>query len=199
VTAFSRRAAVAWVFAAGAIGALGACGVGAPARPSAEPAAPAAGTPAPPSRQPPAPTAASEPSPDVAPSPDQRSDSAGEAPVAWLVLGAERHAGEIGGYVFGRSSSSAPWLPATALDAVTVPAGATAAVELDARATVAAWRAQYSAAGDTTGDALTTLGEGTGPAVRLPLPPPGEWVVSVVVTYGDGLGDGAYYWRLVVE
>jgi hypothetical protein len=122
-----------------------------------------------------------------------------DVPVAFLVVDGERHPGEIGGYVFGRETSSAPWLPATAVEQVTIPAGADIRVELDDRATIAEWRARYAAADDRTGDALTSLGEATSPTVEFDAPPTGAWVASVVITYGGGLGDGAYYWHLVVE
>lgn len=187
------------VWAAGivALGVMAACGSAPPLTtmsPAATPgltAIPAAptppiGTPA---------TRTSEPS-AAAGATDRQPD---EVPVAWLIAEGDRDPGAIGGYVFGTSSSSAPWLPATALRRVTVAAGTTLAVELDDRATIASWGARYAAAADPTGDRLTGLGEATGPPIEFAAPPTGDWVVSVVITYGGGRGDGAYYWHLVVR
>jgi hypothetical protein len=122
-----------------------------------------------------------------------------DAPVAVLVVGGKRHPGEVGGFTFGTYSQSAPWLPATALDTVEVPAGSTLGVELDDRATIAGWTARLATAADLTADAVTGIGEGAGPTASFAAPPVGDWVVSLTVTYGEGLGSGAYYWHVMVE
>ena len=183
-----------WAVGIVALGVVAACGAGPPIQPSAPPTTAAtadASAPAGPA----GPTAAVSAQP-AAPATDRPPD---EAPVAWLIADGDRFPGAIGGYVFGTSSSSAPWLPATALSPVTVAAGTTLAVELDDRATIASWGARYAAASDTTGDRLRGLGEAPGPPIEFAAPPAGTWVVSVVITYGGGLGDGAYYWHLVVQ
>lgn len=143
----------------------------------------------------PLPSAASPESPPVWPASSQPPD----VPIAFLVVDGERYPGEIGGYTFGRITSSAPWLPAFALDQVTLPAGAPLRVELDDQATIATWVARYAAAGDTAAFVITGLGDGTSPAAEFPAPPPGDHVLSVVVTYGGGVGNGAYYWHVVVD
>ena len=122
-----------------------------------------------------------------------------DAPLATLVIGAQRHPGEVGGFTFGRFSNSAPWLPATALDTVRVRAGTELRVELDERATMQDWAARIATAADVTADAVTGLASGVGPAAAFTAPRSGDWVVSVTITYGEGLGSGAYYWHLIIE
>lgn len=131
--------------------------------------------------------------------PPPRPAAASDAPLAILVKGAQRHAGEVGGFTFGRFSESAPWLPATALDTVQVRAGTELRVELDNRATIEDWAARVATAADVTADAVTGLASGVGPAAAFAAPGRGDWVVSVTITYGQGLGSGAYYWHLIVE
>jgi len=122
-----------------------------------------------------------------------------DAPLATLVIGAQRYPGEVGGFTFGRFSESAPWLPATALDTVQVRAGTELRVELDDRATMKDWTARVAIAADVTADAVSGLASGIGPAAAFIAPRSGDWVVSVTITYGQGLGSGAYYWHLIVE
>jgi hypothetical protein len=122
-----------------------------------------------------------------------------DAPLAFLVVDANRYPGEVGGFTFGRYSQSAPWLPAKALDSITVPAGAQLRVELDDRATIDGWMARVATAADVTADSVAGLAEGGGALVAFGAPAPGDWVVSVTITYGEGLGSGAYFWHLIVE
>jgi hypothetical protein len=121
-----------------------------------------------------------------------------DAPAAVLVVNGERFAGTVGGYSFRTYSQSAPWLPATALKPVGLAANAGLVVKLDASATVESWGAAVATAADSSGDSLSTLGEGTGPA-RFTGPAAGDWVISVLITYAGGLGSGAYFWHLVVS
>jgi hypothetical protein len=121
------------------------------------------------------------------------------APLAFLVIGTDRHPGEVGGFTFGRYSESAPWLPATALDSVNVASGAQLRVELDERGTIDGWAARIATAADVTADAVAGLAEGGGPAAAFDAPADGDWVVSVTITYGGGLGSGAYFWHLIAE
>lgn len=122
-----------------------------------------------------------------------------DAPLAFLVVGADRQLGKVGGFTFGRYSQSAPWLPATALEPIKVPAAAELRVELDDRARIDGWVVRIATAEDVTADAVTGLAEGRGPAAAFRAPTPGDWVVSVTITYGDSLGSGAYFWHLIVE
>jgi hypothetical protein len=122
-----------------------------------------------------------------------------DAPVAVLVVGAERYPGVVGGFTFGRYSQSAPWLPAPALHTVEVRAGAELRVELDDRATVDDWVARVATVADRTADNITGLAQGIGPVIAFAAPASGNWVVSVTITYGGGLGSGAYYWHLMVD
>ena len=122
-----------------------------------------------------------------------------DAPGATLVVGGQRHPGEVGGFTFGRFSESAPWLPATALDAVQVTSETELRVELDERAMMEDWTARIATAADVTADAVEGLASGAGPVAAFAVPGPGDWVVSVTITYGEGLGSGAYYWHLKVD
>ena len=121
------------------------------------------------------------------------------APLAFLVIGTDRHTGKVGGFTFGRYSESAPWLPATALDSINVASGAELRVELDERGTIEGWTARIATAADVTADAVASLGEGVGPVAAFDAPAAGDWVVSVTITYGGGLGSGAYFWHLIAE
>jgi hypothetical protein len=121
------------------------------------------------------------------------------APLAFLVIGTDRHTGEVGGFTFGRYSESAPWLPATALDPIDVASGAELRVELDERGTIDGWAARIATAADVTADAVVGLAEGRGPAAAFNAPAAGDWVVSVTITYGGGLGSGAYFWHLIAK
>ena len=132
-------------------------------------------------------------------SPPPPTPAVSDAPLAILVTGAGRHPGEVGGFTFGRFSESAPWLPATALDTVQVRAGTELRIELDDRATMKDWTARVATAADVTADAVTGLASGVGPAAEFTAPRSGDWVISVTITYGQGLGSGAYYWHLIVE
>ena len=168
------------VFAIGVV--VGACTPGAP--PSASTAPPS------PSRS------ASEAIESVVPGTPA---AVSNAPLAFLVIGADRHTGKVGGFTFGRYSESAPWLPATALDSVKVASGAELRVELDERGTIEGWTARIATAADVTADAVASLAEGVGPVAAFDAPAAGDWVVSVTITYGGGLGSGAYFWHLIAE
>jgi hypothetical protein len=175
--------------------ALAACSAGPPTvPPTASPPAEAS-APAPDTTSPPSPSAASDETSTPATEPTATPD----APAAVLIADGERFDGEIGGYTFGLTTSSAPWLPARALAPVALEPGTVLRVELDGRATVASWTARLAAADDPTADNVTGLGNGSGPIVEFGGPAAGEWVVSVGITYGGGLGEGAYYWYLVVD
>ncbi len=122
-----------------------------------------------------------------------------EAPAAFLVLGGNRFAGEVGGFTFGTSGQDAPWLPASALDRIDLAAGSKVRVELDGRAAIAAWTARIATAADTTADNVTGLAEDDGPTAEFAAPAKGDWVLSLTITYGEGRGSGAYYWELGVR
>jgi hypothetical protein len=124
-----------------------------------------------------------------------------EVPGAELsVDGGEPIPGELGTYVYGERGSDAPWLPATALDPVAAAPGAALEVKLSGGLGLAGGRAIFAAAADTEGTQPRGL-EATSDGQRLRLvgPPAGSWVLSVEVDYPDGLGSGAYFWRLEVR
>jgi hypothetical protein len=118
-------------------------------------------------------------------------------PIASLVIGGRSFKGTIGGYSWKTHGDAAPWLPATALDAIQVAAGASVSVKLNGAA-VAGWTARMARASDTSGHDLTPLGEGHG-LISFSGPRSGSWVISVAIQYTDDLGDGSYYWRLDVR
>jgi hypothetical protein len=131
-------------------------------------------------------------SPSVAPLDEERSLE--PPPGATLVAGGVRQPGEAGSWAWAGGTSDAPWLPATALERVDVPASAVT-VELDGGADVASWTASAASAHDTDGIDIEPLGDGSGtPSFRLPS---GDWVVAVDVRFADGRGSAIYYWHLV--
>jgi hypothetical protein len=132
-------------------------------------------------------------------SPAPTTPSINTAPVAVLVIGDERYPGEVGGFTFGRYTQSAPWLPASALETVAVAPGAAVRVELDERAAIAEWSARLATAEDVTANAVSGLASGRGQAAAFAAPASGDWVLSLSITYAGGLGDGAYFWHVVVE
>jgi hypothetical protein len=118
-------------------------------------------------------------------------------PVARLISGGRSFRGTIGSYSWKTHGDAAPWLPATALVAIDVTAGARVSVKLD-RAPIAGWTAGMARANDTTGHDLTPLGDGHG-GISFSAPRSGSWVVLVSIRYAGDLGDGSYYWRLDVR
>jgi hypothetical protein len=118
-------------------------------------------------------------------------------PVAMLRVGQRSYPGKIGGYTWKAHGDSAPWLPARALDPVTITAGARLSVKLEGVA-IAQWTARIARAADTSGENVTGLGHGRR-TISFEGPRSGSWVLSVVVEYADELGSGAYYWRLDVR
>ena len=144
-----------------------------------------------------------EPSPsnpgESAPSPGSPSVPAiSDAPLAFLVVGEQRYPGEVGGFTFGPYTQSAPWLPARALDAVALEPGTDVRIVLDERAAIEAWSARLATADDVTGDAVAQLASGDGVVGAFAVPAAGDWVLAVSITYARGLGDGIYFWHLVV-
>ncbi len=119
-------------------------------------------------------------------------------PAATLVAGGAEAIGRVGSYVWAGGSDAAPWFPATALHPVQVDAGSEATVALAPDVDVASWTARSAAADDPTAETVTPLGSGAGrPA--FPVPATGDWVVSLEVSFGGGLGDATWYWHLIVE
>ena len=118
-------------------------------------------------------------------------------PIARLAVGGHVYPGRIGGYTWKTYAESAPWLPATALDPVAVAPESRLSVKL-VGTPGASWTARVARAVDTNGEHVTGLGEGRG-VIVLKAPRTGSWVLSVSIEYAEGLGGGAYYWRLVVR
>ncbi|HET9457767.1 MAG TPA: hypothetical protein VFO78_10525 [Candidatus Limnocylindrales bacterium] len=121
-----------------------------------------------------------------------------DAPLAFLVVGDERFPGEVGGFTFGPYTQSAPWLPARALETVALEPGADVRIVLDDRAAIEAWSARLATADDVTGDAVAQLASGSGVVAAFAAPAAGDWVLAVSITYAGGLGDGTYFWHVIV-
>ena len=124
-----------------------------------------------------------------------------EVPGAELsVAGGGTVPGKLGSYVYDQRGSDAPWFPASALEPVAAPVGAALEVNLSGGLGIAGGRARVAAAADTEGSQPRGL-EATTDGRRLSLvgPSAGSWVLSVEIDYPDGLGSGAYFWRLEVR
>jgi hypothetical protein len=143
-------------------------------------------------------------SPPASPSPTARSTEAATQPdgtlapppEATLVAGPTRQPGEPGSWALAGGTSSAPWLPADALDPVQVSPGPLT-IELEGNLDIVAWTAHAATADDTLGGRLTTLDEGTG-SPTFDAPAAGAWVVAVDLRFADNQGSASYYWHVVV-
>jgi hypothetical protein len=144
--------------------------------------------------------------PVASPSPTEAlvEHSAAAPPLAWLLLpDGSRVRGEPGSWAIDGLGSEAPWLAASALEAVSVAPDAPLAVELGDGSLIGAWRADVAAATDVTGSGARSLASresDTPPLDRVALPPleAGSWVVRATVWFADGRGDAAYSWAIEV-
>ena len=137
-------------------------------------------------------------------SPAASESEAGQPPAAFLAVdGRGSVEGELGSYTFGAAGSDSPWLPARALDGVAAAPGARLIITLAGGQPIGTWSAVIAAAGDDQAVNKRALGEsqagGLGPAITLPAPSRGDWVLMVQLAYGDGSGSGAYYWEINVR
>ena len=165
--------------------ALAGCTAGASDPPSGAPSEPLSTTPSP----------ALVPEPSVAATTEA---PAPEPPLAELVIDGDRYPGTVGGYTWDGYSQSAPWLPATGLSPVEVPADAALSIELaGGDAGIESWAAQVADAADPAAATTRPLGSGE-TTVDILGPGSGAWVMELRVTYTDARGDAAYYWQLVV-
>ena len=114
---------------------------------------------------------------------------------ALLVPDGEPVVGQLGGYVWRDAGSDAPWLPGTA---VTVSPTRPLVFALSVDTPVEGWTARYAPPGNAFPTGPVPLAAGSTPLEIVP-PPSGTWTVALRVTFGDGLGDAAYYWRVRVE
>lgn len=109
--------------------------------------------------------------------------------------------GTLGGYVYGKSGSEAPWIPAAGLEAVALAPAAALEITLGEGA-IAGSSLRIAGEADTQGASTRPLPAGDGAAgdgaIRFAGPPVGRWVLEARITYADGMGDGAYYWLLDV-
>ena len=132
--------------------------------------------------------------------PCRRRRAVSDAPLASLVIGAERHPGEVGGFTVRAVQPRAPRGYPQRRSTRSGPAGAELRVELDERATIAGLDGADRDRGRRHGGRGHRPGCGRRPRrrVRRALGP-AIWVVSVTITYGEGLGSGAYYWHLIID
>ena len=129
----------------------------------------------------------------VAPSPPE---SPGDAPpdVALLVAGRDPLVGALGGYTWLDGGSDAPWLKGTPGG---VPPDRPLQFGLARDLPVETWSAAFAASGDPFPGRPIPLAPSGAPLEVVP-PPAGTWTVVFRVTFGQGLGDAAYYWSLTV-
>jgi hypothetical protein len=141
----------------------------------------------------------------LAPDGPESPDPGAGPPGAMMIVGGLPEApgvvGGVGSYSLPTGGSDGPWLPAIALDGtVTARPGATLAVTTDAGA-IASWTAAFGPA-DQAAPVPRSLaesdGSGEAAAIRLPAPPPGDWVVQVEVALGGDGGTAAWYWHVIV-
>jgi hypothetical protein len=122
-------------------------------------------------------------------------------PIARLLLPGIAAAGALGSYAYRDSFSDSPWLPATTLAPVTVPAGRPQlTIALPPGSQLVRWAAAYAAAADPTAELIVPLANDSGDArerVRIDSPPSGDWVIQVHLTFPEAEGDATYYWRVV--
>jgi hypothetical protein len=155
----------------------------------------------PPPSESPAPPSVGATPPAVAPTAIPNPTIATEAPVvppgATLSAGEVRQPAELGSWTWQGRSDSAPWLPASALDVVAVPAAAELRVAVDDAEPLAGWTARAAPASDPSGTEITPLGTGSGEPAFAP-PAAGAWVIQVQARFVAG-GDAAWYWSVDVR
>ena len=128
---------------------------------------------------------------------DRPAPSRGEPPQATLAAeGGDPVAGTLGSFTWGDGGSDSPWLPGAP---IAVAPGEPLTVHLADDVPIVDWTAKRDAA--TTADGIGAVAIATGGAalVSFPALPPGAWSVQLVITFGDGLGSGAYYWTVTVR
>lgn len=128
-----------------------------------------------------------QPDPTLTPPPDATLTVDGGDPVV----------GEQGTWSWNSASSDAPWLPGYPIH---VGASERLTFTMAARVPIDTWRvSRVPPSSVPGGDGIVQMAEGTGVPISFVPPPPGRWSVSVEVTFGDGLGDAAYYWAVTVD
>lgn len=113
---------------------------------------------------------------------------------AVLVAGADPLLGQLGGYTWGNGGSDAPWLQGTR---GAVPPDRPLQFGLSRDVAIDAWSVAYAAAGLPSPERLIPL-DPTGAPLEVVPPPAGRWTVVLRVRFGQGLGDAAWYWTLIV-
>jgi hypothetical protein len=141
--------------------------------------------------------------PDPAAWPPVAADEVDEMPpIARLLLPGTAAAGALGSFAYREAYSDSPWLAASSLPPVAVPAGRPQlTIALPPGRQFVRWSATYAAADDPSAAVIAPLADGAGDErgrTRIDSPPAGAWVIQVHLTFVDSEGDAAYYWHVVV-
>jgi hypothetical protein len=119
-------------------------------------------------------------------------------PAAAIVVDGSEYAGTVGAFAWVGGSDAAPWLPASVVTRVEVPARARLQVVASGAPPIEAWVARAAPAADADGAVSPTgLAEGSGDP-SFPVPGVRDSVVAVELHFTGG-GDGVWYWHLVVR
>jgi hypothetical protein len=141
------------------------------------------------------------PSQETAPPPNPTSPTSGPTatlpgqgpPTATLAAeGGDPVVGQLGTFTWGDGGSDSPWLPGAP---VAVGSREPLTVTLADGPPVSGWTARRVRAGATSPAGAVAVGSGSGP-ISFDAPATGSWTVEVSVTFADGLGSAAYFWRL---
>jgi hypothetical protein len=158
-----------------------------------------------PTDAPPAPTSTPTPTPTPTPNAEATDRLPLPPPIAFLVLpDGSRVDGTLGSYDYDGAALDAPWLPATALEDVLLPAAdAPLIISLPEPDRLVRWGARYADAADEEADVISQLAAGGDGATPLGSgsfsgPPSGSWVLAVQLFFADEQGDASYYWHVVV-
>ncbi len=103
--------------------------------------------------------------------------------------------GQLGTFTWGDGGSDSPWLPGAP---VAVGSREPLTVTLADGPPVSGWTARRVRAGATSPAGAVAVGSGSGP-IAFDAPATGSWTVEVAVTFADGLGSAAYFWRLDIR
>jgi len=135
--------------------------------------------------------------PTGAPSVSPPPASVGSLPpdAALLVPDGDPVVGQLGAYVWREAGSDSPWLPGAPVSVVPTRSLRFA---MSADVPVDGWTARYARTGDPFPGGPLALANGSA-TLEVDPPPSGTWTVVLHVRFGAGLGDAAYYWRVLVE
>ena len=144
-----------------------------------------------------APTPASPPPSAPPATPEATAASLAEPPeVSMATEGGDPVAGSLGSFTWGDGGSDSPWLPG---GPIASGIGEQLSVVVAGAVPVRDWVAKRIEAGVADGSGAVAIASGGAAPITFTAPPPGDWSVQVVVTFGDELGAATYYWHLTVS